>query len=109
VPAPPGEPLAGVTRADLDRARIHPVRLLPPGTSAMTFGRHVLVRRDRLGDAALLHHELVHVRQWREQGVAGFLARYLAAYLRGRLRGLGHWDAYRAIPAEREAREAAGR
>jgi hypothetical protein len=98
-----------VSRADLDAACIHPVRRLTPGSAAMTLGRHVLIRRERLGDAALLHHELVHVRQWREQGVVGFLARYLAAYLRGRAAGMGHWDAYRAIPAEAEAREAAGR
>ena len=95
--------LSGITRADLDRARVVPVPFVSPGSAAMTLGRWILIRRDRLDDAALLHHELVHVRQWREQGVLGFLTRYLSAYLRGRLRGLGHWDAYRGIPAEAEA------
>ncbi|MGH8998990.1 MAG: hypothetical protein ACRDY7_06315, partial [Acidimicrobiia bacterium] len=36
----------------------------------MTLGRFVLVRRDHLGDEPLLAHELVHVRQWRDLGVA---------------------------------------
>lgn len=96
---------ATVDRASLESVRIVPVPRLTPGVSAMTLGRWVLVRRDRLGDVDLLVHELVHVRQWREQGAVRFLSRYLSAYLRGRLRGLGHWEAYRAVPAEVEARE----
>ena len=51
----------------------------------------------------LIHHELVHVRQWRRYGAIGFLARYVGAYLRGRLRGLDHAGAYRRIPFEIEA------
>lgn len=86
-----------------------PVPFLVPGVAAMTLGRRVLVRRDRLDDVGLLHHELVHVRQWREQGPVRFPVSYLAAYARGRLRGLGHHEAYRAVPAEVEARELAGR
>lgn len=103
------DPLGGITRADLDRARIVPVPFLQPGVSAMTLGRFILVRRTALDDLALLHHELVHVRQWREQGIVGFLRAYLTAYFQGRLAGLGHWDAYRAIPQEVEARELSGR
>ena len=61
------------------------------------------VRRRAADDAALLAHELVHVRQWRELGVVGFLVRYVGAYLRWRLRGYGHWAAYRRIPLEVEA------
>ena len=95
--------LPGITRGDLARARIVPVPFVSPGSAAITLGRWILIRRDRLHDAALLHHELVHVRQWREQGLARFLVRYLSAYVRGRLRGLDHWDAYRQIPAEVEA------
>lgn len=101
--------LEGITRADLDRARIVPVPFVTPGSSAITLGRWILIRRDRLHDTALVHHELVHVRQWREQGLAEFLTAYLSGYVRGRLQGLGHWDAYRQIPAEVEARELAGR
>ena len=51
----------------------------------------------------LLRHERVHVRQWREFGFVGFLTRYVGAYLRWRLRGYGHWAAYRRIPLEIEA------
>lgn len=103
------EHLAGISRGDLDRARFVIVPVLQPGVSAMTLGRFVFIRRGALDDPALLHHELVHVRQWREQGMVGFLVAYLSAYFRGRLRGLGHWEAYRAIPAEIEARECSGR
>jgi hypothetical protein len=98
---------------DVDVARVRPA----PGwmtrswigpVAAMTLGRTVYVRRDVLdGDpprlALLLVHELVHVRQWREMGAVRFLARYLGDYLRGRLAGRGHAEAYRAIRAEREA------
>jgi hypothetical protein len=76
---------------------------VPPGAAAITIGRVVSVRRDFVGDERLLRHELVHVRQWRDLGVLGFLARYLGAYLRWRVRGYGHWSAYRRIPLEVEA------
>lgn len=98
-----------VPPADVARARIVDVPCLTPGVAAMTLGRLILLRRDHAGDEPLLAHELVHVRQWRELGAARFLWRYLGAYVRGRLAGLGHTGAYRAIPLEVEARELAGR
>jgi hypothetical protein len=52
---------------------------------------------------ALLVHEAVHVLQYRRQGTVRFLFDYCCGYLAGRLRGLGHDAAYRALPAEREA------
>jgi hypothetical protein len=76
---------------------------VPPGADAITLGRLVIVRRRAAGSAHLLRHELVHVRQWRRYGVAGFLWRYLGAYVRGRLLGYGHQGAYRRIPLEVEA------
>jgi hypothetical protein len=76
---------------------------VPPGAAAITLGRVVSVRRRFATDERLLRHELVHVRQWRELGPIRFLARYLGAYLRWRLRGYGHWAAYRRIPLEVEA------
>jgi hypothetical protein len=76
---------------------------VPPGAAAITLGRVVSVRRRFAGDERLLAHELVHVRQWRRLGVFGFLRRYVGAYLRWRLRGYGHWAAYRRIPLEVEA------
>lgn len=102
-----GGPVAGLEWVDLDASRVVPVRRLVPGAAAMTLDRWVLVRRDRLEDAVLLAHELVHVRQWRERGRWRFALRYLADYLRGRARGLSHREAYRAVPAEVEARRVA--
>jgi len=98
-----------VPPADVARARIVDVPCLTPGVAAMTIGRVILLRRDHAGDEALLAHELVHVRQWRELGAARFLWRYLSAYARGRAAGLGHQRAYESIPLEVEARELAGR
>lgn len=76
---------------------------VPPGADAITLGSLIFVRRRAAGSEQLLAHELVHVAQWRQLGVGGFLARYLGAYLRWRLHGYGHWSAYRRIPLEIEA------
>lgn len=81
------------------------------GAGAFVVGRRILLSRDgerclvehpRHG-ALLLLHEAVHVRQYAASGTLRFLGSYLAAYLRGRFSGLDHNNAYRAIPAEREA------
>lgn len=93
-----------VPRVDVDRARLVPVRRWLPGTAATTFGRWIVVRAGRVEDRALLAHELVHVRQWREWGACPFLARYLLDYGRARVRGWPHRRAYRAIRFEVEAR-----
>lgn len=82
--------------------------MLTPGIQAMTFGRWIFVRRGCEHHEQLLAHEAVHVRQYAQLGWWRFLVAYLAAYVRGRRSGLGHWDAYRAIPFEREARREAG-
>lgn len=76
---------------------------MPRGAAAITLGPVVSVRRAAAADAGLLAHELVHVRQWRELGLVGFLVRYVGAYVAWRLRGYGHWAAYRRIPLEIEA------
>ena len=76
---------------------------MPPGAAAITIGPVVSVRTSAAADERLLRHEAVHVRQWRDLGFAGFLARYLWSYLRWRLRGYSHWAAYRRIPLEVEA------
>ena len=86
-----------------DGATLVVTRLVAPGAAATTLGRWVLIRPDALGSARLIRHELVHVRQWRRLGVAGVLRRYLASYLRWRLRRYPHWAAYRRIPLEIEA------
>ena len=54
---------------------------------------------------ALLAHELVHVRQYRELGPWRFRWAYVREYLAGRARPLGHEAAYRNISFECAARE----
>jgi len=98
-----------VAAIDARRARLVTVPWLTPGVAGMTVGRWILLRRGRQDDASLIAHELVHVRQWREQGAVRFLVQYVGAYLGGRRAGLGHAGAYAAIPAEVEARALAGR
>ena len=73
---------------------------VPPGAAAWTLGSLVIVRARSAGSTHLITHELEHVRQYREAGFFGFLARYLRDYLGWRVRGFGHMAAYRRIPAE---------
>jgi hypothetical protein len=101
-----------------------PVRIAPPsmralwarGIKAMTLPWAIYVDpavwerfedgSDPERDGRLMVHELMHVEQVRRAGAVRHSIRYLADYLQGRAAGLGHWDAYRAIPAEQEARAA---
>ncbi len=80
---------------------------VPPGSDAITVGRVIILRRRCAGDSHLMRHEQEHLRQWRELGVGRFLAQYLGAYMRGRSHGYGHKAAYRLIPLEVEAEQAA--
>lgn len=73
---------------------------VPPGAGAWTLGSLVIMRRRHAGNTHLLTHELEHVAQYREQGVVGFLGRYLRDYGRWRLRLYSHAASYRRIPAE---------
>jgi hypothetical protein len=78
-------------------------RIVAPGASATTIGPFVFITPRGYERARLRAHELVHVRQWKRWGWAGFLRRYLGSYLRWRLRRYPHWAAYRRIPLEIEA------
>ena len=111
---------AGPDAARLASVTVRPVpswlaRKWGRGTDAMTVRNVVFVSRSALerigsGEAlVLLSHEAVHVEQWREFGVVGFLVHYLGDYLRGRAVGLPHHAAYRAIRFEREAVERSDR
>ncbi|MEL6982340.1 MAG: hypothetical protein AAFO29_07950, partial [Actinomycetota bacterium] len=88
------------------RVRIVQVRGLPGGYAGMTLGTTILVARpvDDDGTSALLAHELVHVRQWAEQGMFGFSRRYLTSFGRNLSRHRRWSPAYRDIDAEQEAR-----
>lgn len=104
--------------ADLDRV---PVRRAPRWmvaawgnrAAAMTLPWAIYVNPgvlagDRQVLGGLVRHELVHVRQWHQLGVAGFTLRYLTEYFRGRRAGLAHQQAYLAISLEVEARRLSG-
>ena len=87
-------------------------RVWGKGIKAMTIRNRVYVEPGLLDTPSprgglLLVHELVHVRQWTDLGVLGFLRRYLTDYLSGRFKGLGHRKAYLAIGLEQEARRLA--
>ena len=62
---------------------------VPRGADGITLGPLVIVRRGK-ATPYLLRHELVHVRQWKRFGVAGFTVRYLGPYVLWRLRGKDH-------------------
>jgi hypothetical protein len=115
--------------ANVDPARIAPlitpvvpdrVRLRPAPSwlraiwgkdiEAMTLRSTIFVNPRLLSDRVeglgpLLVHELVHARQWRQLGVARFLLTYAGQYLRLRLDGASHRDAYLGIGIEVEARD----
>ena len=54
----------------------------------------------------LMVHELMHVEQLARMGAVRHSAHYVRDYLRGRLGGSSHWDAYRNVQLEAEARAA---
>ncbi len=56
----------------------------------------------------LIVHELAHIEQFRHLGAIRHIAGYAADYLRGRLRRQTHWEAYRNVRLEVEARQIAG-
>ena len=92
-------------------------RIWAKGIAAVTLPNGVFVQpaimeRIRTGaeparNGNLLVHELMHVEQWRRLGAVRHTTQYVGDYLKGRWRRLGHWESYRAIRLEVEAREAA--
>ena len=114
----------GLVRAGLSETnavRDVPLRVAPPwlqrvwrgDVAAMTLPWVIYLSpstfiRARTGKAGkLLAHEAAHLEQWGRLGMVRFGARYLTDYVSGRLAGLPHSTAYRAITLEREARTAA--
>jgi hypothetical protein len=100
-----------------DQVMVYPAptsmrRVWNKDTGAMTIGNRVFVRPDLLKRPGpdledLMVHELVHVRQWRNQRVVGFLTSYARQYLMARFWGARHHVAYMSIAAEVEARRVA--
>ncbi|MCP4303287.1 MAG: hypothetical protein GY926_11995 [bacterium] len=54
----------------------------------------------------LIVHELMHIEQWRRLGAIRHVAQYVSDYVRNRFQGYGHWESYKAIRLEVEARDA---
>lgn len=115
----PGHPVLGlIGGVDVGTVTVRPAstwmrRLWGDGIGAMTLGRKVfidpaLLVADDSSLARVLVHELVHVRQWEDLGSFRFLVRYLGDYLRGRLGGKTHREAYLSIGLEEEARAVVG-
>lgn len=88
------------------RVRVLSVPSLPGDYDGMTLGYTILLARDvdDQGNSPLLAHELVHVRQWIEQGRVGFSGRYLRSFASGLRRHRNWRHAYLSIEAETEAR-----
>lgn len=96
-----------VCPAELTRqVRVVKIPFIPGGYSGMTLGKAVLLATDVSpdGDSALLAHELVHVRQWNEQGVLGFSWQYVSSFARNLYTERGWNAAYQQIDAELEAK-----
>jgi len=116
-----------VVRAGLDATSLDAqgVRLVAmPWMASVAFGRSVQAitlnrtifiqpsMYDRVAsgvEPSLLVHELIHVAQWRDQGIVGFTFQYVAQYARLRLLGVGHDAAYRGVSFEYAAFDAAKR
>lgn len=77
-----------VPRSLAERVWVVRFPVLQPGADGMTLGRVILLRRDHVRDGtrALLAHELVHVRQFDENGFVPFLWTYWREYLGHRRR-----------------------
>ncbi len=82
------------------------VPVLPGPVSGLTLGRLVFHQGTLHPErpSRLMAHELVHVRQFAEQGFLRFSLEYNAAFARNLTRVKRWGPAYRAIPAEVEAR-----
>ena len=53
----------------------------------------------------LKKHEREHVKQYQESGVVCFLSKYLWEYIKNRIKGLNHYEAYYNISYEIKARK----
>jgi len=71
---------------------------------AITLYPFVLIRRkEDKHNQRLLNHERIHLKQQKELWVLPFYICYLWEYLKGRLSGKNHYQAYRNISFEKEA------
>jgi hypothetical protein len=113
---------AGIDGSDLPAAGVSIVpmprimqALVGRHVRAMTLRRTILVSPGEFDGVVrgtskqLLAHELIHVGQWGRDGVVGFVVWYVGDYVRLRVIGLDHADAYRHIGYEYAAYAGAAR
>lgn len=101
---------------DLARVRIHHgipfyVRGNPIGYTDRyrIYLDHGAYRVDTIDGIALLAHEIVHTRQYRDYGTWTFRLLYFYFYAMNLLRGMSRKEAYLNVPFEIEAREVEAR
>jgi len=51
----------------------------------------------------LVNHERIHIDQIKKHGIFTFYYGYVREYIRNRLAGMDHWNAYNSISYEQEA------
>ena len=79
---------------------------LPPllEATAVTIGHNIFYETKEVNtNPQVRHHEMIHVEQCERYTTFGFFVLYFFYYLKERLAGKSHWDAYRANPLEKEA------
>ena len=72
-----------------------------PRVRGITLFPFILIRDE--GDERIIRHESIHIAQYREMFVIGFLLLYLWDFVRGFVKYKTYDDAYRSIRFEREA------
>jgi len=77
----------------------------------ITIGRWIFLTKELPcdGKSNLIAHELVHVRQWVELGILGFLSRYLSEFFKKLIKTRNWMKSYYQISLECQAREEAAR
>lgn len=100
-----------IDRSLAQTVRIVNVPYVPGGYAGITFGRFVYLAKPIPpdGTSALLAHELVHVGQYQELGIARYIYEYLKSFFRDLIRMRNWNEAYLAIPSEVDARIKTGR
>jgi len=89
--------------AETGSVRVVEVPFSAVGTDATTIGRIIFIDSDRVDDAELLAHELVHVCQWEEQGLE-FLWEYTSEFVTNFAELGDGREAYKQISYEQDAR-----
>ena len=77
------------------------LRYFRPNIGGITLFPFIFLKGE--GDDRLINHESIHIAQYRELLVVGFLFLYLWDFVQGYIKYRSYDDAYRSIRFEREA------